>query len=76
MVEHGRLLAPTPSLIEPTKHVEVLLNVPELASDARACRLPRALMVLHRVHQLLVAHVALLEQDLVAGALGLVRLLL
>jgi hypothetical protein len=48
----------------------------EDTSDARAGRLPAALVVLHRVHQLLVAHVALLEQDLVAGALGLVRLLL
>jgi len=76
MVEHGRLLALAPLLFEPTKHVEVLLNVPELASDARAVRLPRALVVLHRVHQLLVAYVALLEPHLVAGALGLVRLLL
>jgi hypothetical protein len=76
MVERGRLLELAPLQIEPPKHVEVLLDEPELASDARAVRLPRALVVLHRMHQLLVAHVALLEPHLVAGALGLVRLLL
>ena len=53
MVDHGRLLELAPLLIEPTKHVEFLLNVTELASDAQTGHLPRALVVLHRVHQLL-----------------------
>ena len=76
MVERGRLLELAPLLIEPSKYDEDLLHVPERASDARAVRLPQALIVVHRMHQLPVAHVTLLEPHLVAGALGLVRLLL
>ena len=76
VVERGRLLELAPLQLESSKHVEVLLDEPELARDARAVCLPRALVVLHCMHQLLMAYVALLEPHLVAGALGLVRLLL